>query len=104
MQRKNRSGRWTVSPTGHKKWGGIQGISAASAARAETLSDALGTRLNLSVSGGGYLAVLKSHHVPRMMIGVMAVVVVGCRCFLDFLLETELNGLLHLVCRYLPEG
>ena len=45
MQRKNRSGRWTVSPTGHKKGGGIQGISAASAARAETLSDALGTRL-----------------------------------------------------------
>ena len=50
MQRKNRSGRWTVSPTGHKKGGGIQGISAASAARAETLSDALGTRLWRSLS------------------------------------------------------
>ena len=48
MQRKNRSGRWTVSPTGHKKGGGIQGISRASAARAETLSDALGTRLLMS--------------------------------------------------------
>ena len=47
MQRKNRSGRWTVPPTGHKKGGGIQGISAASAARAKTLSGALGTRLDL---------------------------------------------------------
>ena len=45
MRRKNRSGRWTVPPTGHKKGGGIQGIRTASAARAETLSDALGTRL-----------------------------------------------------------
>ena len=45
MQRKNRSGRCTVSPTGHENGGGIQGISTASAARAETLSDALGTRL-----------------------------------------------------------
>ena len=45
--KKNRSGRWTVPPTGHKKGGGggIQGISTASAARAETLCDALGTRL-----------------------------------------------------------
>ena len=49
-RKKNRSGRWTVPPTGHKKGGGcgIQGISAASAARAETLSDALGTRLGVS--------------------------------------------------------
>ena len=46
MRRKDRSGRWTVPPTGHKKGGGIQGISAASVARAETLSDALGTRLH----------------------------------------------------------
>ena len=48
MRRKDRSGRWTVPPTGHKKGGGgggIQGISGASVARAETLSDALGTRL-----------------------------------------------------------
>ena len=48
MRRKDRSGRWTVPPTGHKKGGGIQGIqgiSTASVARAETLSDALGTRL-----------------------------------------------------------
>ena len=43
--KKNRSGRWTVSPTGNKKGAGIQGISTASAARAETLFDALGTRL-----------------------------------------------------------
>ena len=43
MQRKNRSGRWTVPPTGHNKGGGIQGIRTVSAARAETLSDALGT-------------------------------------------------------------
>ena len=32
-----------------QKGGGIQGISAASAARAETLSDALGTRLDLGL-------------------------------------------------------
>ena len=43
--KKNRSGRWTVTPTGHKKGGDIQGIRIASAAGAETLSDALGTRL-----------------------------------------------------------
>ena len=45
---KNRSGRWKVPPTGHKKGGGIQGIRTASAAGAETLSDALGTRLYIS--------------------------------------------------------
>ena len=45
MRQKIRSGRWTVPPTGHKKGGGIQGIRTASAAGAETLSDALGTRL-----------------------------------------------------------
>ena len=45
MRQKDRSGRWTVPPTGHKKGGGIQDISTASVARAETLSDALGTRL-----------------------------------------------------------
>ena len=45
MRRKNRSGRWTVPPTGHKKGGDIQGMRTASAAGAETLSDALGTRL-----------------------------------------------------------
>ena len=44
---KNRSGRWKVPPTGHKK-GRIQGIRTASAAGAEKLSDALGTRLNFS--------------------------------------------------------
>ena len=48
MRRKDRSGRWTVPPTGHKIGGGIQGISPASVARAETLSDALGTRLQIS--------------------------------------------------------
>ena len=42
MQRKNRSGRWTVPPTGHKKGVDIHGIRTASAAGAETLSDALG--------------------------------------------------------------
>ena len=47
MRQKIRSGRWTVPPTGHKKGGGIQGIRTASAAGAETLSDALGTRLQL---------------------------------------------------------
>ena len=47
MRGKDRSGRWTVPPTGHKKGGGIQGISSASVARAETLSDALGTRLDI---------------------------------------------------------
>ena len=45
MRQKIRSGRWTVPPTGHKKGGGIQGIRTANAAGAETLSDALGTRL-----------------------------------------------------------
>ena len=45
MRRKNCSRRWTVPPTGHKKGGDIQGIRTASAAGAETLSDALGTRL-----------------------------------------------------------
>ena len=49
MLRKNRSGRWKVSPTGHKKGGGIQGIRTASAAGAETLSDALGTRLHTKI-------------------------------------------------------
>ena len=34
-----------------KRGGGIQGISAASAARAETLSDALGTRLEDKQTG-----------------------------------------------------
>ena len=43
--KKNPSGRWTVPSTGHKKGGGIQGISTASTARVEMLSDALGTRL-----------------------------------------------------------
>ena len=59
MQRKNRSGRWTVSPTGHKKGGGIQGISAASAARAETLSDSLGTRLLARLPRAGKVSQLK---------------------------------------------
>ena len=45
MRRKNRSGRWKVPPTGHKKGGGIQGIRTASAAGAEMLFDALSTRL-----------------------------------------------------------
>ena len=35
MQQKDRSGRSTVPPTGHKKGGDIQGISTASAARGE---------------------------------------------------------------------
>ena len=43
--KKNRSERWTVSQLDTKRGGGIQGISTASAARAETLSDALGARL-----------------------------------------------------------
>ena len=49
MRRKNRSGRWTVPPTGHKKGADVQGIRTASAAGAETLSDALGTRLICAV-------------------------------------------------------
>ena len=57
MQRKDRSGRWTVPPTGHKKGGGIQGISAASVARAETLSDALGTRLGVFHCSHNYVCV-----------------------------------------------
>ena len=51
MRQKIRSGCWTVPPTGHKKGGGIQGIRTANAAGAETLSDALGTRLLLSIPG-----------------------------------------------------
>ena len=42
---RKRSALWTVPATGHKKGGDIQGIRTASAAGAETLSDALGTRL-----------------------------------------------------------
>ena len=42
---KNCPGHWTVTPTGHKNGGDIQGIRTASPARAETLSDALGTKL-----------------------------------------------------------
>ena len=49
MRRKYRSGRWKVPPTGHKKGGGVQGIRTASAAGAETLFDALGTRLASAV-------------------------------------------------------
>ena len=54
MRRKNRSGHWTVPPTGHKKGGGIQGIRTASAAGVETLSDALGTRLSSHLTSSGF--------------------------------------------------
>ena len=60
MRRKNRSGRWKVPPTGHKKGGGIQGIRTASAAGAKKLSDALGTRLGATAIRPGKSSKIRS--------------------------------------------